>query len=55
MPTAERAWRPASGVGEVGLGVDHAEQFDHGLDRRQLANRRPNRPTSNDPSDRFGP
>jgi len=33
MPTAERAWRPASGVGEVGLGVDHAEQFDHDLDR----------------------
>ena len=27
-------------IGEVGLGVDHAEQFDHRLDARQLANRR---------------
>ena len=27
-------------IAEVGLGVDHPEQFDHRLDTREFANRR---------------
>jgi hypothetical protein len=53
MPTAERAWRPASPststgaavdhvwmVGEIRFGIDHPYKFQHGLDALQRAERR---------------